>query len=263
MKRCLLVLVLLLSTCLTLSACAATAQALAQMRLNTMQASEYFQKPAEIALVEAASEGDIKGMQQAIAHGADVNAVGKDGMAPLIWTAAIHPNLQGFKYLLAHGADPNLVTDTDEGPGKDLAYIIKVAYLQSDPRFLKALLEAGADPNTVVGETDTLLFFPSLDQRLSQTKLLIKYGANVNYQGPVYGITPIENAIDGRQFKAALLLLRSGADPTLEDSNGDGALTTLKMFRASAKKVAKNELPDGYPELIQALKKRGYLEADF
>ncbi|HET7315262.1 ankyrin repeat domain-containing protein [Salinisphaera sp.] len=251
--------ILVLAACIPLTACAGV-QALAKQRLNNMQASEYFRKPAEIALVKAAGEGGVQRMQQAIAHGADVNAVGKDGMAPLIWAVGVHPNLKGFKYLLAHGANPNTVTDLPESFNSDKAYVIEIAYEQPDPRFMKALLEAGADPDTEVGGKATLLSAASSDDRLAQIKLLVEYGADVNHRSKL-NATPLYYAVFGQKYKTALFLLRSGADPTIEDKGGDSALDEIKSERAREKKFA-DKLP-GYSEFIEALKKRGYLKDNF
>jgi hypothetical protein len=44
-----------------------------------MKASEYFNSPKVVSLVEAANRGNVDGIQHALRDGADVNAVGKGG----------------------------------------------------------------------------------------------------------------------------------------------------------------------------------------
>ena len=59
------------------------------------------------ALVEAASDGDIDKIEELVAKGANVNAIGIRGYTPLVWVIE-HPNKEGFRRLLEHGADPNV-----------------------------------------------------------------------------------------------------------------------------------------------------------
>ena len=61
---------------------------------------------ADRALFKAATEGNIKGIKQLIADGADVNAKNRDGTTPL-QTAAIRGHKEFLQLLIANGADVN------------------------------------------------------------------------------------------------------------------------------------------------------------
>lgn len=263
MKRSITPLILLMLAILPLSACAfnpLSGQARAVQRLKAMDAEKYFQGSAQIALVDAAGRGDILRMRQLIAAGADVNQVGRDGVTPLFWAAGIKHNLEGFKFLLEHGADPNIATRLSEEPRA--TPIIEIVYYLKDPAYMKALLEHGANPDTIVDDGDgTLLSMPLTDHRLAQIKLLVKYGADVNHRAQ-YDTTPLLDAVFGDEYKTALFLLRAGADPTIENSvNGNTVVNTVKYFR-ERKKRYQDKLP-GYAVFIEALKQRGYLDEDF
>lgn len=237
-----------------LTACADIGQSLAKMNIAAMSADDYFQSSAEVALVEAASRGDRQGIKTAVANGANLNAVGKNGMTPLFWVIAIDPNLNGLQYLLDEDADPNITT-TVSGEIRDSETTATVlAYTQPDPRFMRVLLDAGARAKP------SLLLKTGLDERLAHLKIVIEHGADVNHRMR-FGSTPMKEALYSRDFKAALLYLQSGADPTATDMHDNSPITFLKKRHD---RFERSSEPDsGYAELVQALKENGYLEADF
>jgi len=247
---------LTLALCLTtpLTACADVGQTLAQMNIAAMNADDYFQGDAEVALVEAASRGDRQGIKTAVANGADLNAVGKNGMTPLFWVIAIDPSLEGLQALLDNGADPNITTTVSGEKRDHETQATDLAYTRPDPRYMEVLLDGGATARP------ELLSKTLRNDHLAHLKLLIDHGADVNHGGK-FGSRPMQDAIYGDDYKAALLFLNSGADPTLKDADGDNSISVLRYWRARDERSAR---PDsGYAELIQALKEGGYLEPDF
>jgi ankyrin repeat protein len=248
---------------LPLSACGFTplgAQTRAMARLMAMDAEDYFRGKAQIALVEAAGDGDIEDMREALANGADVNRVGRNGVTPLFWAAGVEQNLEGFRFLLDHGADPNTATRLQDDP--EPTPVIEITYYVEDSGYMKALLDHGADPNTVVGGANgTLLFMPLADRRLEHIKLLVEHGADVNHRAK-FNETPLRQAVLGDEYKTALFLLRAGADPTIKNSvNGNSALSAVNFFRDRERKY--QDESSGYGAFIKALKQRGYLDEDF
>lgn len=227
------------------------------------QPGYYFFDPAQLALAVAAGRGDVEAMQQALDQGADPNVPGKDGMTPLFWSAtdSMGVNIEGFRYLLEHGGDPNLVIVDEDKPGKSTIHLIYLVFTQTNPAFLEAALEAGADPNTVVRTRtgDTLLFEKQLDFYIDNVKLLIAYGADVNYRGQ-FQEPPLIRAIAGSDYKAAVAFVEAGADPTLE--NEVNGMTALGLIKSNHDRQDRSE-GSSYRQLINALKEKGYLDESF
>jgi ankyrin repeat protein len=112
----------------------------------------------------------------------------------------------------------------------DINEIFQVA-VEPDLTRLVALLDAGADPNSVnptVG--NTLLYNACLGDRLDAVLLLLARGADPNqrmvYRSPVDG--RIEQGVVALMFarsaEVALALLDAGADPNAQDTAGRTAL---------------------------------------
>ncbi|WP_129140394.1 ankyrin repeat domain-containing protein [Modicisalibacter coralii] len=218
------------------------------------QPAYYFKDEAQLALARAAGDGDIQAMQRALDRGADPNAAGKDEMTPLFWVVTMQLNINGLSYLLEHGGDPNLTIRDKENPD-DKTFLLYQAYKNPDPNFIKAVLSAGADPNTLIDEHDTLLFLSMTDKRLKQVEALIDSGADVDFSGQ-FGRTPLINAVVGDEYETALALLEAGADPEREDIHGRSAIDVVKIFndRQSGEK---------YNNFISLLKEKGFLDPSF
>lgn len=94
-----------------------------------------FGSPANRALSQAAADGDVAGVEAALAHGADVNTwVDDDSPTPLIM-AALNNHVEVARVLIAHGADVNKVSgeNAEERP----------LDATSDPVFVKLLIAHG------------------------------------------------------------------------------------------------------------------------
>ena len=241
-------LVMLMFSAMTLPACA-------NSPTYSQQAGSYFSDPAQLALAEAAAQGDMAAMQRALDQGADPNVVGKDGMTPLFWVVTMDANLEGFRYLLANGGDPNLVVVDETKPGVSTVYLIYQAYKNPDLAFLEAALEAGADPNTLVHEESTLLFESMSDEYIEQIRILIAHGADVNFRSK-FGYTPLLNAVIGSEHKTALALLDAGADPELLDIHERSVIDQVKSMHD-------RQSGDDYRVFISALKEKGYLDSSY
>lgn len=139
-------------------------------------ANQYFaDQPQTIQLCKAIEEGSVEKVDQAIADGADVNAIGLDHMTPLMW--AFPSSFEVFEHLLRKGANPNVaysgrynfhsfldtppftrnfaVVDEAQYAVTPFSFFriekgmssLNVAEECADSRWLKAILENGGDPN--------------------------------------------------------------------------------------------------------------------
>jgi uncharacterized protein len=183
-------------------------------------------------LVRASQQGDLATVRRLVESGADVNSVGDHGMGPLLtFTPAV------TEYLLAKGADPNRQTNESGHP-----VLLGVAYF-NNVACVRLLLGAGADAKAVVKETgETTLHnaLIGLGQHVSAAdrhevvKLLIEHGADPNVC-TIPGMsslafwrdvrtrreTPLHRAAAYAPEETVRFLLRSGADKTIRDFNGD------------------------------------------
>jgi ankyrin repeat protein len=183
-------------------------------------------------LVRASQQGDLATVRNLVESGADVNSVGDHGMGPLLtFTPAV------AEYLLANGADPNRQTNENGCP-----VLIGIAYV-NQLECVRLLLEAGAEPNATTSNTGETPLHAALSgagenisaaDRHAVVKLLIEHGADPNrrtipgqatlaYWRDVRtrGETPLHRAAAYAPEQTVAFLLKSGADKTIRDANGD------------------------------------------
>jgi len=226
--------------------------------LGGTPASAYYQNPAQIELLEAAEEGDAAAMQAAVDAGADVNAVGQDGLLPLYWVMA-QGSLKGTQWLLDHGADPSRYSAMPADWRAKRQSPLSLAVRLEQPEFLDALLEHGGDPNQTPYEDGRSLLFQTVVPGLSgNAKALIAHGADVNFQ--VKGYTPFLKTITSNRYDMSLHMLKAGADPTIEIGSGKNAIDAIRQFG----NVAIYKSPAAaYPVLIAELQERGLIPKRF
>lgn len=178
-----------------------------------MTPSDLFSDPQLRELAVAAQHGDVKKIDALIAEGVDVNGQGEYGITALFsaWQAR---NEKGFEALLNHGADPNNIWTTGDTLLNEIAGA-------SDPDFLKLALKYGANPNLVAPRSDETPLFPAaqfLDGNGS-VPILIKAGANLNYQRKPLMKTAMMDAAGVGHFHVVYDLLVAGANYRLQDAN--------------------------------------------
>lgn len=119
---------------------------------------------------------------------------------------------------------------------------IIVAAGRGDAAAVVALLESGADANTLSPEGETPLHVAAITGDAATTSALIGSGAIINARAPSgtqRAMTPLQWASYGGHVKMIELLLQGGADPTLRDEGG-----------LSASQIARNA---GHPEVAEML----------
>jgi len=135
--------------------------------------------------LRASKEGHIDIIDILLVKGADINfrmngsaTDPEDGFTPLMW-APWNDNA-AFEHLLKKGADPNAMGSYHLIP----TIMLPIYYVQN---------------------------FRLTDERLNQLRLLIKYGADVNYKTPDYKKTALLMAVVNEDLKMVKLLLHNGA----------------------------------------------------
>ena len=127
--------------------------------------------------------------------------------------------------LLEKGANPNVQTYDGYTP-------LMLACENYDFYVVKKLLEKGADPNLKNNNGETALICACKYGELHIVKALLDHGADLNAQEDQTGNTPLLIACDFRLTHSrehfytdiAFLLLDKGADPTIQNKDGNNAL---------------------------------------
>ena len=194
-------------------------------RLNP---ADYFDDQKVIALCQAIAKNDLADIDRLIMSGANVNALGKGQVTPLLW--AFPPTwivsdppgkLDTFKHLLARGANPNVEFKPDSKMRIEGALIpdsvTHLAARSEFPGYFEAVFANGGDVNfvkTAWGSDDAPLFSViegNANDKARRIKLLIEMGADLNHLNPLKN-TPAMAALSwGKQFELVLPLLEAGA----------------------------------------------------
>lgn len=207
------------------------------------KAEDYFQDDRVIALCRAIEADDLPTMEQLIKDGANVNTVSKDGMTPLLW-AFPERKFARFELLLKHGADPNVIIQStfglkgqpfhpfpsggqfSEDRGCAAGHsVLHLAARSPQIEYLQAVMANGGDANLANPTTGQRPLHVVIDRNyhfdaMQRVELLLAAKAEVNVFDEYTGTNPVMRAVDHDLYDVALLLLRSGADPTLLSPNG-------------------------------------------
>ena len=154
----------------------------------------------------AATAGNIPLMNKLFAEGANPNFETPDGLPVLsaVLDSHLHNKLAVIQELIKAGVDVN---------ARISAIPISDLYLQRpdcDPRVLKALLDDDLITNPKHSYGEQLLTTEASSGNAECVKLLIQYGAHVNYANS-YGVSALEVAILGEHSDVVSLLLAAGA----------------------------------------------------
>jgi len=247
----LMVMVIDLSSCMSAQRVAAGA-AIARMKPN-----DFFKEPLDQKLVDAVARGNGDMIAQLIRQGADVNAVGHDGMRPLFWAIGKN-NVKGFRVLLLNGADPNVTAYDSNSADRSLS-LMGLAAIAAEPAYLELALKHGGNPDGMVGYGNRTIIFESiLNHRPENVHVLIDAGADINHLDSS-GSTPIQAAADVNDFEIVYFLLKAGADLKIKNRWGNDLAALLGLF--GARGIERNsEQYKYYLKVLSEMENRGLME---
>ena len=223
-----------------------------------ISAEEFSSVPLIRRLAIAVDRGDREEIAAAVAAGADVNVFGHGGFRLLDWAVARNKPVS-FEALLEQGAEV-MVEYRDPQVVPDASYnctILQRVLETEGPEFIQAVLRNGMQPNHVPFPQDgrSLPFFALKSSDTRVLSALLDAGASVS-QPDRFGSPLLCDAGNGRNFKAAWLLLQRGADPTAEDSWGNNFVTGLKEFGSRGVRPEQREY---FEAVVAELVHRGLL----
>lgn len=165
------------------------------------------------ALAYFARKGDTDKVQKFLDAGMDINALG-GGATALMMATAYHPDM--VKYLINHGADVNICTYHGTA--------LTIAARTGNTDVARILLQNGADPNVIVLDGATPLMIAALNGKAEVIKVLVEFGAKIEYIHPVTSYTPLIAATYWGKKDAALALINLGANVNYIDARGISVL---------------------------------------
>ncbi|MDT8399724.1 MAG: ankyrin repeat domain-containing protein [Pseudomonadales bacterium] len=159
---------------------------------------------AQEALAEAASSGDLDGVQALLQQGADIDARLRDGSTAL-HQAVLGDHTAISLKLLALGADPASADRYGITP-------LYLAALNGNADIVAALLAAGVDANTPDPSGETALMTAVRTGRREVVELLLAHSARVDQRDPEFAQTALMLAVREDHPDLIELLLSAGAE---------------------------------------------------
>ena len=225
-----------------------------------------------LPLVVAVEEGRAEMAKVLLDLGANVD--GRDGRGnTALMVAALKDRTQLVKSLIDRGADPNernndgatalhapgnmeivstllsagVLVDAKDNDGVSPLWKAIVEYRHT--AFVRALLEAGADPNVTLDGTPA--WHRALDDGYAHmAEVLIQAGANIDWQGQnPYRSARIHEAVADGNTEEVRWLIEQGADPNIQAPNEEYSA----LYDA---------LMDGQLEIAQVLVEGGAIERE-
>ena len=215
---------------------------------------KYFDQPYRSAAA-AIWQGDLYLLKKTFKNrNLEIDHIGKENHSLLLYSLSCK-NYRAVEFLLKQGADPNLVNpDSVQIGGETVPYPIQpVAYAANDedPTGLKALLEAGGNPDSKHAGA------PAIHQaeeagKIDNIELLLEHGANIEGRDGT-GVTPLLNAAYMSDWDMVNFFIKRGANWKAYDVMG---VTLAKLVQDNI------ELDIGTNEYRRKLQKlKGFLES--
>jgi len=171
-------------------------------------------------LMRASSDCDLAAVERLIRQRANVNVADDKGATALHYAHC--GDIRVVRALLAAGADINARTPHNVTP-----LMSAVSMAGGSPASALELIRAGADVNVADSDGSTALWVATTESDVSVVRALLEAGADPNVQSRslgFWGYTPLHMAAMNGLIEAAEVLLQHGADVTIRNGQGQTAL---------------------------------------
>jgi ankyrin repeat protein len=208
----------------------------------------------DVPLIEAVKSGDRTAVGTLVTKKTDVNLPEADGTTALHW--AVHrDDLQIADLLIRAGAQVRAANRYGVTP-------LSIACTNGNAALIGRLLDAGADPNTVLPDGETALMTAARTGTVDAVKVLLARGANVDAREPSKGQTALMWAAAENNAAVIKVLTEAGADIRAQSNSGRftplmfavraGHLDATRALLDAGANV-NTTLPDGTSPLVVAV----------
>jgi ankyrin repeat protein len=183
--------------------------------MKKFPATDFF-SGSQLVLAQAIEHGDLAKVKE-LAPKTDLNTPGRKNMTLLFFAfqEALERKpkpLQIMGELVKAGANPQQRVP-------NFGSVLGVALNATQPDFLRTLLDAGVDPNTMIEGRRPIIFFVTTEENFESLKLLIARGADVNKRDSLRN-TALYEALMNWALDQIDYLLDHGANPNTWNVNG-------------------------------------------
>jgi uncharacterized protein len=163
-------------------------------------------------LAEAVMKRDRAAVRFLLGQKVDVNAAGKDGTPPLLWSVRAD-DIETAGLLLRAGADPTVANRYGVTP-------LLLACSNGNTAMIRLLLDAGADPNAEDPAGETALMEAARVGTLDAVTLLLERGAVLDARDPAFQQTALMVAVRENHPAVVAFLVERGADVNAKTRTG-------------------------------------------
>ena len=186
----------------------------------------FFSDQKIVELCYAAKKGDTERMKELVKSGVDINAVGKDGMTPFLWTfyfSKLHDTeviKKDFKWFVEHKADPVKIY---HWKGNAYYTVFHLAAKSPEMFYLKTLLKSGLvkdiDAELPENSNPTALLQAELSDQFENFKLLLDHGADKDKKIGKFERSTLGLCSGNMSWQFAYELLKRGTNFMVEIQN--------------------------------------------